>query len=155
MPVVSNSSPLIALAEIRQLGLLQQLFGSVWIPSAVVAEIAPSLPRRPDWIEIKELTRPIPPVLLRRTLGSGERETLALALESEPRWVILDDFAARRAAMALALPVIGTLGVLVRAKEAKLIDAIRPYVDELAAGRFFVGEELYRDLLRSVGEALD
>lgn len=155
MSAISNSSPLIAFAEIQQLDLLPRLFESVWIPPAVAAEIRPSLPALPDWLDVRRLRRPMPSALQKRALGSGEREAVALSLELQPRWVILDDLAARRTAAALALPVIGTVGVLVKAKEARLIPAIRPTLDRLAAGRFFLGEELYRDVLRAVGENSD
>jgi predicted nucleic acid-binding protein len=66
MAVVSNSSPLIAPAEIKQLDLLRRLFESVWIPRAVAAEVAPSLPTRPDWIAIRELAQPVPSAVLSR-----------------------------------------------------------------------------------------
>ena len=152
MAAISNSSPLIALAEIEQLDLLQRLFDSVLIPPAVAAEVSPSLTSLPTWIEIKQLVQPIPAAVIRRALGPGEREALALALELRPRRVILDDLPARRIATALELPVIGTLGVLIAAKEAGFIRAIRPYVDKLARGSFFISDELYRQLLVAAGE---
>jgi hypothetical protein len=149
---ISNSSPLIALAEIEQLELLKRLFVSVLIPPAVAAEVSPSLASLPSWIEIKQLVQPVPPSLIRRALGPGEREALALALEVRPSRVILDDLPARRIAVALELPVIGTLGVLVAAKEAGFIRSIRPHMDKLAGRRFFISDDLYRDLLKAVGE---
>ena len=69
MAVVSNSSPLIALAEISQLDLLHRLFESVWIPHAVAAEVAPSVPTLPDWVAIREFAEPIPSALLGRAIG--------------------------------------------------------------------------------------
>jgi predicted nucleic acid-binding protein len=42
--VVSNSSPLIALARIQRLDLLPALFESILIPPAVSREIEPSIP---------------------------------------------------------------------------------------------------------------
>jgi predicted nucleic acid-binding protein len=42
-PVVSNASPLIALEQIDHLELLEQLFGTVLIPPAVVHEVAPTV----------------------------------------------------------------------------------------------------------------
>jgi uncharacterized protein len=150
--VASNSSPLIALAEISQLDLLHRLFESVWIPPAVAAEVAPSLPTLPGWIAIRELTEPIPSALLRRAIGRGEREALALALEASPDYVILDDRPARRAAAALGLPLIGTLGVLVRAKQRGLVGSIRPHVDALRDSGFFISDDLYRDLLEDANE---
>jgi predicted nucleic acid-binding protein len=152
MAVVSNSSPLIALAEIKQLDLLRRLFESVWIPRAVAAEVAPSLPTLPDWIAIRELAQPVPPAVLSRALGLGEREALALTLESRPTYVILDDRPARRVAVELGLPLIGTLGILVMAKQEGLISSIRPQVDALLNSGFFIGHDLYRDLLSDTNE---
>ncbi len=41
-PTVSNSSPLIALEQIEQLHLMQQLFASILVPPGVVREVAPT-----------------------------------------------------------------------------------------------------------------
>ena len=155
MPAVSNSSPLIALAQIDQLDLLRRLFGAVLVPPAVVAEVAPTLRALPSWIEIHALTGAAPADLNRRGLGPGEREALALSLEMKPSLVILDDLPARRIANALGLPLIGTLGVLLAAKEAGLVESIRPHLDKLAAHRFFVSDDVYRDLLKAAGELSD
>jgi predicted nucleic acid-binding protein len=149
---VSDTSPLIAFAEIEQLDLLPRLFASVVIPPAVAAEVAPSLPILPSWIEVRRLTQPVPDVVHRRALGPGEREALALAIESRSGRLIVDDLAARRIATALHLPVIGTLGVLIAAKEAHLIDSVRSHVDRLVSRGFFVSDDLYRDLLRGAEE---
>jgi predicted nucleic acid-binding protein len=150
--VVSNTSPLIAFSEIEQLDLLRRLFASVLIPPAVAAEVAPSLPTLPSWIEVRQLARPVPDVVHRRALGPGEREALALAIEARPGRLIVDDLAARRLANALNLPVIGTLGVLIAAKQAHLIDSVRSHVDRLVGRGFFVSDNLHRDLLRAAEE---
>ena len=152
MPVVSNSSPLIALAEIKQLDLLHRLFESVWIPPAVAAEVGRSLPER-DWISIRKLAQPIPSAVVRRALGPGEREALALTLESRPSYVILDDRPARRVAVELGLPLIGTLGILAMAKQEGLITSLRPHVDALRNSGFFISDDLYRDLLSDANES--
>lgn len=152
MLTVSNSSPLIALAEIGQLDLLSRLFGSIVVPPAVVSEVAPSLPDLPTWVEVRPLQRTPAEALTRRALGPGERDAIALSIELKASRVILDDLLARRIASTLGVPVIGTLGVLVAAKQNRLIDSIRPLVDRLAQGRFFIGEDLYRDLLEMAGE---
>ena len=155
MAAVSNSSPLIALSEIGQLDLLPQLFTSVLIPPAVAGEIAPSVPVLPTWVEVRPVTHPLPQALRRRAFGLGEREALALSLECRPSHVILDDLPARRLAVALGLPLIGTLGVLVAAKHARLIDLIRPQIDGLVGRTFFIGDKLYRELLEAVGEPVE
>ena len=95
MAVVSNSSPLIALARIQRLDLLPAIFESVLIPPAVAREILPSIPVLPTWIRIQAPGVLPPASLLRRRLGDGEWEALALAIELRADWIILDDLPAR------------------------------------------------------------
>src|SRR5260370_17710806 len=82
-PVVSNSSPLIGLEQIKQIDLLHSLFGEVLIPIAVASEIAGSVAPR-SWIKTCALSRPIPHDAERKGLGLGEREAVALAIETHP-----------------------------------------------------------------------
>src|SRR5213593_4715391 len=102
MPIVSNSSPLIALAQIERLDLLHALFGEIFIPDAVAIEIAPTVQTR-SWI----------------------------------RQRILDDEPARKVAAELKIPIIGTGGVLVLAKDRQLIATVKPCLDALISHRFF------------------
>jgi len=90
--VVSNSSPLIALARIQRLDFLPAIFESVLIPPPVAREIGPSIPALPTWLRIQAPSVLPPPSLLRRRLGDGEHEALALAIELRADWVILDEF---------------------------------------------------------------
>src|SRR5213594_2449267 len=136
MSVVSNSSPLIALEQIRQLDLLQSLFGQILIPGQVAAETVASV-QPPSWIRQRSLSLPVLPAVLRPTLGPGEREAICLAVEVHARAILLDDDPARKLAIQLGLPVIGTAGVMVLAKERQLIPAVKPYLDALIENRFF------------------
>ena len=65
MAVVSNSSPLIALARIQRLDLLPAIFESILIPPAVAREIAPSIPVLPTWLRIQAPNVAPPASLLR------------------------------------------------------------------------------------------
>jgi predicted nucleic acid-binding protein len=150
--VVSNSSPLIALARIQRLDLLPTIFQSILIPPAVAREIAPSISILPIWLRIQAPTSTPSASLQRRRLGDGEWEALALAIELNADWIILDDLAARRSAEATGLKVIGTLGTLVTAKRTGLVESIRPELDGLRATSFFLGPQLYDELLRAAGE---
>ena len=152
MAVVSNASPLIALARIQRLDLLPAIFESLLIPTAVAREIAPSIPVLPTWLRIQAPNVPPPASLLRRRLGDGELEALALAVELKADWIILDDLPARRSAAATGLNVIGTLGMLVTAKRAGLLKLIRPELDALVRTSFFLSPRLYDELLQAAGE---
>jgi uncharacterized protein len=133
--VVSNSSPLIAFAAIEQLHLFPALFGSVLIPPAVASEIAPSVPTLPPWLRVEAVSLPLPQAVLRQSLGDGEREALALAVEIQAERILLDDRAARRVAQALQLLVTGTAGILLVAKRHALLPQIRPALDALLLSR--------------------
>jgi predicted nucleic acid-binding protein len=69
-PVVSNASPLIALEHIGQPQLLEQLFGIVRVPPAVVSEVTPSV-SLPAWIREHALAQPVGPRILGASLGPG------------------------------------------------------------------------------------
>ncbi|MDW8326809.1 MAG: DUF3368 domain-containing protein [Anaerolineales bacterium] len=70
-----------------------------------------------------------------------------------PQWIILDDLAARHIAEAAGLPVMGTLGVLLKAKEARHLNRLRPVLDRLRQTDFRISDLLYQQVLRSAGEA--
>ena len=149
-PIVSNSSPLIALTQIDHLDLLQKLFNQVLVPPAVIRE-TPSIVL-PKWIIETPLTQSIGPRILRASLGPGESEAMSLALEVNARWVLLDDRPARRLAEALGLPVLGTLGVLLAGKRRGFLSAIRPCIDALVTVGFRIAPDLYERVLGDAEE---
>lgn len=150
LPVVSNSSPLIALEAIGFLHFLEALFTEVWIPPAVSRETQGlSLP---EWIVEHNLGQPIGPQILSVSLGPGESEAISLAIEASAQWIILDDRPARRLAQGLGLPVVGTLGVLLASKRHGLLPAVRPALDALVAFGFHIASDLYDRILSDAGE---
>lgn len=151
-PVVSNSSPLIALGQIGYLYLLEQLFTIVLIPPGVAYEVAPTV-ILPIWTKQQNLTQAIGPLILRASLGKGESEAISLAVEIQARLLILDDRPARRLAQSLFLPVIGTLGVLLAAKQKGLLPEIRPCLDALLQQDFRIAPKLYNQLLSDAHES--
>ena len=151
LPVVCNSSPLITLEQIGRLRLLADLFGEVWVPPAVVSEVAMSV-TLPPTITVHPVIQPLAAAVLRASLGAGESEAITLALQEKARFIILDDRPARRMAEALGLKVMGTLGVLSAAKHKGFIVAVRPLLAELESFHFHVAPELAERVLTDVGE---
>jgi uncharacterized protein len=150
--VVANSSPLIALERIGQLALLPALLSPIHIPPAVRQEVFASRPV-PTWLVEVPISQPLAPHMVSPRLGAGEREAIALALEIKATELILDDLLARRLAKTLNIPLIGTLGILLRAKQQGLIQDIKPLLEALQNHEFHISERLFVNLLVAAGEA--
>ena len=86
-------------------------------------------------------------------IGAGEAAVIALALEISGAVAILDDDRARRVARARGIPVVGTLGLLVQAKQRKLIERVAPILDRLAAKGFRMNLATRTLILEMAGEA--
>lgn len=162
MIVVSDSSPLIALADVGQLRLLRDLFSTVLIPEAVYQEIVVQGAGRAGaeavqaaaWIEQRGVVNTGLADVLKLELDEGEAEAITLAFESGADLVLLDERRGRQRAVRLGLRVTGVLGVLVEAKHQGLLAAVRPVLDALRrdAG-FWISDDLYRRILDLAGEA--
>jgi predicted nucleic acid-binding protein len=84
-------------------------------------------------------------------LDSGEAAAIALAHERGWR-VILDDQRPRTVAARLGVRIIGTIGVLVRAKQKGVISTLAPLLEDLEAAGFHVSAALGQEALRLAGE---
>lgn len=152
MPVISNSSPLIALTQIGRLDLLRRLHLCICIPPAVAREAEPTVAELPDWVVVQELAHPLQPSVVSGSIGPGEREVVSLGLELGAALPILDEQPARRLATSLGLRVIGTVGLLMAGKERGFLAKIRPELDRLLAVRFFMDQDLYDRVIAQAGE---
>jgi uncharacterized protein len=148
---VANSSPFIVFERVGKSSLLRDLLHQVFIPSAVRREVFGNDPL-PTWILEQALEQPLASEILRAHLGSGEREAIALALEKPGAWLVVDDLAARRLAQSLGIPLIGSLGIILRAKELGKISAVKPILVAMQSDDFRIADQLYADLLKSAGE---
>jgi predicted nucleic acid-binding protein len=158
--VVSNAGPLITLATISRLDLLKALFEQIVISQAVHDEVVVHGKGEPGsqkvdeatWITTVQVKHRLAVNLLRETLDAGESEAIVLAQELTARYVLLDDGLARRKAQLIGLRMTGTLGILLMAKEAGLIPAVRLVLDELRQTDFRVSDRVYREVLTRAGE---
>jgi len=158
--VISNTSPIQYLFQADLLFLLPELFGTVRVPEAVLAELQAGLERGVSLPNPRDLPWPAVDTIqqldllpLVTHLGEGEREVLALGSESPGALLLLDDRDARRHASVLGLKVTGTLGVLLLAKEQGKIDIIRPIVDRLDGLGFRLCTATRRAVLDLAGES--
>jgi len=155
--VVGDSSALIALAACRALGVLDQLAETVRVPEEVFREVivedkpeaqilAPYLEGKVQGVDLERY------VIEAGSLGRGELEAMALVKQLDADVLLIDDRRGRKIARLNKIPVIGSLGVLLLAKQAELIHQVRPFVDALSRSELFFGDPLLREVLRLAGE---
>jgi predicted nucleic acid-binding protein len=151
--VVADTSPINYLAIIGEADLLKRLYGHVLIPPAVMRELqhpaAPAavqtwLAESPDWLEVRDLGSPPDPLL--EKLDDGEREAIALAMQTHADRLIADENPARAEARKRNIPVIGTLGVLREAALAGFLD-LADAIRKLEQTSFYVAPALIKSLL--------
>jgi predicted nucleic acid-binding protein len=94
----------------------------------------------------------IPPLVAGWGLGAGESAVLALALSVPGAVAILDDLAGRRCAAALGVPVRGTLGMVLAAKQRRWIPLARPVLEDLIRGGMYLSRGVLDEALSRVGE---
>lgn len=155
MVVISNSSPIIHLAKIGRLNLLERLYGRIFVPEKVYLECTDTVHYRKEvelisqsaWIkrcsiEDSRLFR-----LLYAEIDAGEAEALVLALEQKADLLLLDDQEARNKARKLGLPITGALGVLLKAKNEGMINSFAEDIQKLQKSGFWLSRELVDTIL--------
>jgi predicted nucleic acid-binding protein len=137
--IISDTSCFILLSKIGQFDLLQQVYAHIITTPEIAEEFGEALP---DWVEIVAVTDKTKRDLLEQQVDKGEASAIALALESENPFLILDDNKARRLANNLNLTHTGTIGVIVAAKQKGIIPSIKPFLEEIKATNFRISAEL-------------
>ncbi len=158
-PVILNNTPLVALWVLDRFDLLRDLYGEVMIPEAVHAEfLATEREARKaalddaPWIRTVQLPNP-QRALVYTGLDEGEAAVLALA-EELSGVVVMDERKGRRYAHRLGLPLTGTLGVLLLAKERHLLASVGHAIHQLLAVSLYLDADLIAEVMRLAGEAI-
>ncbi|MCC5637978.1 DUF3368 domain-containing protein [Nostoc sp. CHAB 5844] len=104
-----------------------------------------------QWLQIRRVSTTLPNIS--PELDEGEREAITLALETSERKILLDEREARRVAESFGLQVVGTLGILLLAKNREIITQVQPVLDAMIDNaQYWVSRPLYEQVLRQAGE---
>lgn len=158
MKIVADTSPLIAFAILQKLELLTRIFDEIWLPTAVFQEA--TTPDKPHHQAITQFARDkVKPVqnrlavqMLTHDVDLGEAEAIILALENGIDDLLIDDAKGRRVARLNGLYPIGTIGVLLQAKQTGHISQVKPLLDTLIAHKIRIGADLYHHALQLAKE---
>ena len=121
--------------SISKLELLKKIYGKIIIPKGVYEEIEQGK-YKPyytdlsliDWIEIKTIK------------------------DSKPDLVIIDEKLGRNYAKHFDLKLTGTIGILLKSKELKLITTIKPFILAMTENGIWLNEKLINKILEIANE---
>ena len=158
MLIVSDTSPITNLIQIKQLDLLRKLFGQIVIPEKVFEELSDyerqtDVIKGSEWILVKTVSNQKAVKELSGHLDLGEAEAIVLAKELKANLLIVDERRGRNEAEKQGLEIIGLLGILVRGKQKGHLQKLKPILDQLIKEvGFRVSKKLYEFILNSVEE---
>jgi hypothetical protein len=158
--IICDSSPLILLAKVDQLGLFRAMADEVWTPAAVWAEVVVKGAGRPEAAMVAAqfagaIRQPDAELeaAFRFQVDGGEAAALALAARNRDACLLMDDARGRALAGFNQFRCIGTLGWLVRAKRTGHLPALRPVFEHLRREGWFIDERLLHQALVAAGES--
>ena len=155
--VVLDTGPVISLSIIDKLELLTHLFDKIFVPNAVWEELNRSeffqaFPKIKAFFEsrVKSITRVNELILI---ADYGESESMLLYKELGADFLLIDDKKARSFAEELEINCIGTLAVLIKAKEKGLITDLKPIFENLIQNRRYYSKSVLNKILSGQNES--
>jgi predicted nucleic acid-binding protein len=142
--IISDTSCLIALFNVGLLHILKDLFDVIIITPEIKEEFGQSLP---NWIIIKQVKNIEKQSQIEALLDKGESSAIALALETENAFLIIDEIKGRKVAKSYEIDIIGTIGILVLANKKGLIKDLPAVISKLIDNGFRLSEKLLQKLL--------
>jgi len=169
--VIADAGPLIALARMGHLALLNKLFGGISVTSVVAAEVlqggdfpdtallaeafTQSWIQRVNMDSAAQLSQ-IHSLMNLYQIDPGEASSMVLArqaqTEGDPALLVMDDWRGRNAAQHARLPVLGTAGMLLLARQQGLLAHVKPLLLGLRQNGYFLSQRLIDAALRQAGE---
>jgi predicted nucleic acid-binding protein len=145
--VIADTSCFILLDKIGELELLKALFGHVVTTTTIAGEFGSALP---EWVQIRAVKDVNFQSLL--DIDPGEASAIALAMESEPSLLVIDDGKGRKVAQRLNLNITGTLGIFLRAKRSGVMPSIKPILEKIQQTNFRYSSAILQEILSLAGE---
>jgi len=147
--IVGDSSALIALAVVDKLELLEKLYDSLYVPQAVYDEVTqidrPQSDKLKDFLENR--VKVVKLDINKLGLGVGELEAIALYKKLDADVLLIDDNRAKKYAMLNDVKVIGSLGILIKAKEHNFINKVKPLLDAIEKSEIYISDSLIKKVL--------
>ncbi len=158
---ISNTGPIIALAKIGHLVLMEKIFSEVSIPPIVYRELLGKFGN--EWPEIESALNTFIKVAelplydeitesVLSALDEGEKQAVGLASSLRDEvLLIIDDKAGRETAKKLNIAVTGTIGLLLIAREEGLVNDIKTLIEQLRDTGYWLSDDILETVNRLEG----
>ncbi len=148
--ILSDTSCLIVLEKIGELGLLHTVFGEIVVTGEVAAEYGLPLP---VWISVQNPRDENYRAILEASVDKGEASAIALAVELGDCLLIIDDLKGRNLAEQLGIKVTGTFGLIIEAKLSGHIESVKPLLAKIKQTDFRLSKDVERKILLKANES--
>lgn len=158
--VVSNTGPLMHLSEISLCKALKA-FKDIFIAEEVKNELARNNIGLDNFkkiriINLKAKFKDVAEILVNKfSLGLGEAQSIALALQEKADYFLTDDLDARTVANAHNIEAHGTVGIILRAFRERIInkeEAIKKAKELYTESSLFITRDLIEDIIEAINE---
>ena len=147
--IITDTSCLILYDKINELEILRGTFSSLIVTPHVAEEFGDELP---SWISVKSIRDTAQYTELIDELGRGEASSIVLAQEIRGSLLIIDEKRGRRVAKDLRIEIIGSLGILLKAKQKGVIKEVKSILEKVEQTNFRVSRVLKQELLKRANE---
>ena len=158
--IVVDTSAIIAIGNIHRLDLLRKMYKSVYIPNAVLVEVGLLYDAAYDDFQRNKkdfnicVTETMPSDTFPSSLHQGEIEVIQTAEAIKGSVAVLDDQNARKEAKRRNIPIVGTLGILMKAKQIGIVSEVKPLIDLIRSKGFYISDIVYETVIRNSGESI-
>jgi predicted nucleic acid-binding protein len=159
---VADAGPLIIFGKTCGIGVIRAVVDEILVPPAVVAECTDQR-GMPGAVAIRKAIDDGLLTVLDAVAVSGAGQDLLLLDDGEKQAiaaaqvrqcpVLMDEAIGRSVAKKLGVQTIGSLGILLAAKQRGVIPAVAPIIEDWRTAHYFLGERLVAELLQRAGEA--
>ncbi|WP_153800963.1 DUF3368 domain-containing protein [Foetidibacter luteolus] len=163
MLVVSDNSPISNFFLIGRLDILQSLYGTIVMPVRVLQEleelkmhgIDTSVIKQLNWISVVKPAENEIFQKLNAELDYAEASAISLAMEINAEVLLIDERKGTKIAKRYNISTIGVLGILLLAKQHRLIESVQSLLDAMIEkAHLWIDEELYLLILKEAKEIL-
>ena len=152
--VVSDTSPLLNLALIERLDLLESQFSNITVPTQVWEELtegnagvdALSALRANGFLTVVSVERSDLFIEIFHELDRGETAAICHAITHDADLVLLDEKDGRQVARRHNLTVTGVIGILLRGAKVGAVN-LKQELDALRTAGFWISDDLYSRIL--------